>query len=351
MSPETLLLWLVFTAVIVVMVAFDLFVLNRHAHVVAVREALLWTGFWISVALTFGAGVFVFMGTEPGVEYLTGYVIEKSLSVDNIFVFLIIFQYFAVPPHLQPKVLHWGIIGALVMRLAFILAGAALLEMFHWMILVFGALLLLTAFRLATQGEHEVHPERNPVIRVFRRFVPVASEYSGDRFFTRVNGKLFATPLFVVLLVIESTDVVFAVDSIPAIFAVTSDPFIVYTSNAFAILGLRALYFALAGVMDRFVYLRQGLIAILAFVGVKMIISDIYKIPSLISLAVVGSILILAAAASIIAQRRSPAVPTAHPVSSDGRSPERTPSAPAGDGSVAELAETPPQEPTNVSRP
>lgn len=305
MSPETLLLWGGFTAVIVAMVAFDLFVLNRHAHVVSVREALLWTAFWIAVALAFGGGVFVFMGSESGVEYLTGYVIEKSLSVDNIFVFLVIFQYFAVPPRLQPKVLHWGIIGALVMRLVFILAGAALLGAFHWMILVFGGLLLLTAFRLAMQGEHEVHPERNPVIRIFQRFVPVARDYSGDRFFTRTNGVLMATPLFVVLLVIETTDVIFAVDSIPAIFAVTRDPFIVYTSNAFAILGLRALYFALAGVMDRFVYLRQGLIAILAFVGVKMIMSDVYKIPSVASLAVVGTILVVAAAASLIVQRRT----------------------------------------------
>lgn len=305
MSLEPILLWGGFTAIIVALLAFDLFVLNRRAHAVAVREALLWSAMWITLSLVFGAGVFLFLGEQKGLEYLTGYVIEKSLSVDNIFVFLVIFQYFAVPAHLQPKILRWGIIGALVMRLLFILIGAALLDAFHWMIFVFGGLLLLTALRLATQKEHEVHPERNPLIRLLRRFVPVTTDYQSEHFFTRLDGRLMATPLFVVLLMIESTDIIFAIDSIPAIFAVTRDPFIVYTSNAFAILGLRALYFALAGIMDYFTYLRQGLVVILAFVGVKMILSDFYKVPTPLSLAVIAVILLIAIGVSVI--RRRPA--------------------------------------------
>lgn len=298
-------MWGGFTAIIVTMMAFDLFVLNRKAHVVAVKEALLWSALWISVALTFGAGVFLFLGEQKGLEYLTAYTIEKSLSVDNIFVFLVIFQYFAVPPLLQPKALRWGIIGALAMRLIFILAGAALLEAFHWMVFVFGGILLYTAFRLATQKEHQIHPERNPVIRLFRRFMPVAPDFQGDRFFTRLDGRLVATPLFLVVLVIETTDVVFAIDSIPAIFSVTRDPFIVYTSNAFAILGLRALYFALAGIMDYFTYLRQGLVVILAFVGVKMLISEMYKIPTPVSLGVIAGILVVAIVISLIDRKRA----------------------------------------------
>lgn len=305
MSLEPVLLWGGFTAIIVAMLAFDLFVLNRKAHVVAVREALLWSAMWIALSLIFGASVFLFLGKQKGLEYLTGYVIEKSLSVDNIFVFLVIFQYFAVPPFLQPKALRWGIIGALVMRLIFILVGAALLNAFHWMVFVFGGLLLFTAFRLATQKEHQVHPERNPVIRLLRRFMPVAPDYQGDRFFSRLDGRLMATPLFVVVLMIETTDVIFAIDSIPAIFAVTRDPFIVYTSNAFAILGLRALYFALAGIMDYFTYLRQGLVVILGFVGVKMILSEWYKVPTPLSLAVIAVILLIAIGVSVI--RRRPA--------------------------------------------
>jgi tellurite resistance protein TerC len=304
MSLETILLWGGFTAIIVAMLAFDLFVLNRKAHVVAVREALLWSAMWIALALVFGAGVFLFLGKQKGLEYLTGYVIEKSLSADNIFVFLVIFQYFSVPPFLQPKALRWGIIGALVMRLIFILAGAALLKAFHWMVFVFGGLLLFTAFRLATQKEHQIHPERNPVIRLFRRFMPVAADYQDDRFFARLDGRLMATPLFIVLLVIESTDVVFAIDSIPAIFAVTRDPFIVYTSNAFAILGLRALYFALAGIVGYFTYLRQGLVVILAFVGVKMILSEVYEIPTPVSLAVIAAILAISIGLSMVVKRR-----------------------------------------------
>ena len=294
--------WAVVAVLVTVFLVLDLFVLNRKAHVVGVREALIWSGIWISLALLFGASIFVFQGKDKGLEFLTGWVIEKSLSVDNIFVFLVIFQYFAVPPHLQPKILHWGIVGALFLRLVFIVIGAALLEAFHWMIFVFGGLLLFTAFRLASHSEHGVHPERNPLIRLVRRILPVTQDYGSERFVVRMDGRLMATPLLVVLLMVESTDVVFAVDSMPAIFAVTSDPFIVFSSNVFAILGLRALYFALAGVVGYFTYLRQGLVAILAFVGAKMILSDFHKVPILASLAVIALILMVAVLASIIAR-------------------------------------------------
>jgi tellurite resistance protein TerC len=300
MATDTVLLWGGFLAGIALLLFFDLFVVHRKEHVVRVREALLWSAFWIGLAMAFAGGVFALGGSDKGTEFLTGYVIEKSLSVDNVFIFLVIFQYFAVPPILQPKVLHWGIFGALAMRLAFILVGAALLHAFHWMIFVFGGILLLTAGRLAFQKEHEVHPERNPLIRLLRRFVPMSDRFEGSHFFTRREGVLMATPLFAVLLVVESTDLVFAIDSIP----VTKDPFLVFTSNAFAILGLRALYFALAGVMGYFTYLRQGLVVILGFVGTKMIISEWYKLPTVASLGVVAAILLIAAVASLIVGRR-----------------------------------------------
>lgn len=306
MDTTTLALWGGFIAGLAALLAFDLLVAHRKAHVIRVREALLWSAFWIGLALAFAGGMFVFGGRDKGTEFLTGYVIEKSLSVDNVFIFLVIFQYFAVPPLLQPKVLHWGILGALGMRLVFILAGAALLDAFHWMIFVFGGLLLLTAFRLAFQKEHEVHPEKNPLIRLLKRFLPMTDRYDDGRFFTRQNGVLAATPLLAVLLMVESTDLVFALDSIPAIFAVTRDPFIVFTSNAFAILGLRALYFALAGVMEYFTYLRQGLVGVLAFVGTKMIVSDVYHVPVLASLGVVLGILIVAVIASVVWKKPEP---------------------------------------------
>lgn len=305
MELETLALWGGFIAALAALLFFDLFVVHRKAHVVGVREALFWSAFWIALAMAFAGGVFAFGGASQGTEFLTGYVIEKSLSVDNVFIFLVIFQYFAVPPLLQPKVLHWGIFSALAMRLVFILTGAALLAAFHWMIFVFGAILLVTAARLAFQKEHEVHPERNPLIRLLKRFVPMTDRYDDGKFFTRQNGVLMATPLFAVLLMIESTDLVFAIDSVPAILSVTRDPFIVFTSNAFAILGLRALYFALAGVMRYFTYLRQGLVVILAFVGVKMIISEWYKLPTLASLGIVAAILLVAIVASLLVGRRA----------------------------------------------
>jgi tellurite resistance protein TerC len=270
----------------------------------SVRSALYWSGLWISMALLFGAGVFVFLGQDKGFEYLTGYVIEKSLGVDNLFVFLVIFGYFAVPRDIQPKLLTWGIIGALVMRFFFIIAGAALLEAFHWIVFIFGGILIVTALRLARESEQEVHPERNVLNRMLRAVVPVAPQFDGTRFFTKIDGRRMATPFLVTLLVLASTDFVFAVDSIPAIFAITTDPFIVYTSNAFAILGMRALFFALVGVMQYFVFLRQGLVAILLFVGTKMLISEFYKVPVPISLGVVLGILTIAVLASILVRRR-----------------------------------------------
>jgi tellurite resistance protein TerC len=301
---EQIIWWGGFGTLITAMLIFDLFVLNRKAHVVGVREALVWSAIWIGMALLFAIVIFVFQGSQKGVEYLTGYVIEKSLSVDNIFIFVIIFQYFAVPPALQPKVLRWGIMGALIMRLIFILLGVALLHLFHWMVFVFGGILLVTALRLATQKEQGVEPDKNPIIKLVRRFLPVSNRYTNGNFFTRVDGRLVATPLFVVLITIESTDLVFAVDSIPAIFAITRDPFIIFTSNAFAILGLRALYFALAGIMRYFAYLRHGLVIVLAFVGVKMIMSEFYHLPTLISLGVIATVLTISVVVSIL--RKTP---------------------------------------------
>jgi tellurite resistance protein TerC len=298
--------WGVFTSSIVGMLAVDMVLLSRRGRAIGVRAALLWSLMWVSVALAFGVGVFAFLGSAKGVEYLTGYVIEKSLSVDNLFVFLVVFQYFAVPPALQARGLTWGIIGALIMRLVFILVGAALLQAFDWMVFVFGGFLVLTALRLATQKEHDLEPERNPLLRLLRSRIPITPEYREASLFARVRGRLHATPFLVVLLVIASTDVVFAIDSIPAIFAVTRDPFIVYSSNAFAILGMRALYFALAGVLGLFAYLRQGLVGVLAFVGVKMLLSEWYHLPTFVSLAVILGILSLAVAASMVAGRRRP---------------------------------------------
>ena len=305
MSLETLALWGVFTAFIGVLLAVDLLLVSRNQQVMAVRSALLWSAGWISMALLFNAGVFVFLGQDKGFEFLTGYVIEKSLGVDNLFVFLVIFGYFAMPREIQPKALTWGIMGALVMRFFFIVLGAALLDAFHWLVFIFGGILIVTAFRLAFAGETEVHPDKNLLIRLLRRLMPVSPSFSGTRWFVSIDGRRAATPFFVCLLVLASTDLVFAVDSIPAIFAITRDPFIVYTSNAFVILGMRALFFALVGVMQYFVYLRQGLVAILLFVGTKMLISEWYKVPVPVSLGVVLGILTLAVLASLLFRKEA----------------------------------------------
>ena len=297
-----LFLWVVFNVFVLGILALDLLVLHRKAHAVSLREAAAWSCAWVSLALIFGLGVYYFRGAEKGLEFLTGYVIEWSLSVDNLFVFLVIFSYFAVPAVYQHRVLFWGILGALVLRATFIATGTALLANFHWMIYVFGGFLIFTGVKLLFAGEEKIEPEKNPAVLLVRRFMKVTPDYQGQRFFIRQHGKLWATPLFLVLVVVETTDVIFAVDSIPAIFAITLDPFIVYTSNVFAILGLRALFFLLAGVMEMFHYLRVGLSFVLCFVGAKMLIVDFYKIPIGVSLGVVGGILLLSILASMLRQ-------------------------------------------------
>jgi tellurite resistance protein TerC len=304
METSSIWLWVGFNVFVLGMLALDLGVFHRKAHVVSFREASVWSAVWIALALVFNAGVWHFFGPQKGMEFLTGYLIEKSLSVDNIFIIALIFSYFAVPEQYQHRVLFWGILGALVMRAAFIAAGAALIASFHWIIYVFGAFLILTGIKMVFTPDKGLEPEKNPVVRLVRRLVPVTDQYHGQSFFVRRNGALAATPLFLVLALVEATDLIFAVDSIPAIFAVTTDPFIVYTSNVFAILGLRSLYFLLAGVMNKFEYLKLGLAAILVFVGTKMAIVDLYKIPSAVSLAVVAAILTIAIVASLLRARR-----------------------------------------------
>ncbi len=298
--PDQILLWIGFNLFVLLMLALDLGVFHRKAHVVKTREALLWSAVWIAMALLFNLGIYFWQGQKVALEFLTGYLIEKSLSVDNIFVFIMIFAYFGVPALYQHKVLFWGILGALVMRALFIASGVALIERFHWIIYVFGAFLILTGAKMAWQKDKEIHPEKNPLLRLFRRLMPVTDRYHGGAFFVKQAGGSFATPLFVVLLLVETTDLIFAVDSIPAILAITLDPFIVYTSNVFAILGLRSLYFALAGIMPLFHYLNYGLAAILAFVGAKMMLVDFYKIPIGISLGVVAAILLISVVASLL---------------------------------------------------
>jgi len=292
--------WVGFNVFVLAMLALDLCVFHRKSHEIRFKEALIWTGVWIGLALIFNAGVYYWWGTQAGLEFLTGYLIEKSLSVDNVFVFLLIFTYFKVPAQYQHGVLFWGIIGALVFRAIFIALGITLLENFHWLIYVFGAFLVFTGIKLALEKDKEIHPERNPVLRIFRRIMPVTEHYEEGKFFVKKDNRTWATPLFVVLLVIETTDIIFAVDSIPAILAITKDPFIVYTSNVFAILGLRAPYFVLAGIMQLFHHLHYGLAAILCFVGAKMILADIYTISVVVSLGFIASSLALSIVASLI---------------------------------------------------
>ncbi len=299
MDSDRLVLWISFNVFVLGMLAIDLGIFHRKAHAVSMKEAATWSTVWIVLALIFNAGIYYAWGKDTALEFLTGYVIEKALSVDNLFVFLMIFQYFATPAIYQHRVLFWGIVGALVLRAIFIAAGAALLAAFHWMIYVFGAFLIITGIKMLLQGDEKIEPDKNPVVRLFQRFIPIVKEYDGQKFFVRRNGKTYATLLMLVLVVVETTDVIFAVDSIPAIFAITRDPFIVYTSNVFAILGLRALYFLLAGVMDMFIYLKIGLSLVLCFVGTKMMIVDIYKIPIGVSLGVVGGILALSVIVSL----------------------------------------------------
>lgn len=292
MRHHPLEVWLGFTAVILVLLVLDLFVLNRRAHVPSLKESMWWTGGLVTLAGLFGLFLFKREGTDAMLEYYAGYLLELSLSVDNLFVFILLFQYFAVPPALRTKVLHWGIIGAIVMRAIMIVAGALLLQRFEWIIYVFGAILVWTGARMFRDTEAEVHPEHNPLLKMLRRIVPVTAGYEEDKFFLRtVTGKVMATPLLVVLLMVEWTDLVFAIDSIPAVYGITRDPFIVYSSNIFAILGLRALFFLLAGVMDKFHLLKPGVALILVFVGVKMIASHWMHPPVWVSLVVIGGIL------------------------------------------------------------
>jgi TerC family integral membrane protein len=302
MTPDRLFLWIVFNIFVLGVLAVDLGVFHRKAHTVTPREATIWCLIWVTLALVFNAGVYIWLDPEKGIEFFTGYLIEYSLSVDNIFVFIIIFSYFAVPAAYQYRVLFWGILGALIMRGMFIGTGALLLHHFHWIFYIFGGFLVFTGIKMLLKDDTSVHPEDNPVIKVLRRIMPLSSQYEGQRFFVKRDAKWTATPLFVVLLVVESTDLIFAVDSVPAIFAVSSDPFIVYTSNVFAILGLRSLYFLLAGVIDLFVYLRYGLGVVLGFVGIKMLLVDIYKIPIGVSLAIVIAILTLSIVASLLSR-------------------------------------------------
>lgn len=337
---DAIWLWIGFNLFVIALLAIDLGVFHRNAHEVSVKEAAIWSVVWISLAMAFNAVIFFFWdqmmpgseynASEAGFAFLTGYLIEKSLSVDNIFVFVLIFSYFSVPAKYQHRVLFWGILGALLMRGAMIAAGAALIKEFHWVIWIFGAFLIFTGIRMAFHKTEEIHPEQNPLVRLFRRFVPVTDTYEGQKFFIRRNGILMATPLFVVLLMIEFTDLVFAVDSIPAIFAVTENPFIVYTSNVFAILGLRSLYFVLGGVMHKFHYLSLGLAVVLSFVGVKMLLPDLskaltgvsYKIPTEISLLAVAAIIGVAVGASLWRARKLEAAEAAGVSSGELRASE-----------------------------
>ena len=291
--------WVVFNLAVVAVLALDLGVFHRTPHAVSLREATVWSIVWILLALVFNAVVLLWKGQEPALQFLAGYLIEKSLSVDNIFVFVLIFTFFAVKAEVQHRVLFWGILGALVMRGVFIAAGAALLEAFHWVMYVFGAFLVVTGVKMALMKHAEVHPERNPLVKLVRRLLPITPDYRGSRFFVREGGRWTATPLLLVLVMVESTDLVFAVDSIPAIFAITRDPFIVYTSNVLAILGLRSLYFLLAGVIQRFRFLKLGLSVVLVFVGLKMVLSDVVKVPIGLSLGVITVVLAVAVVASL----------------------------------------------------
>ena len=297
---DQVLLWVVFSISILIMLALDLGVFHRRDEVIGMREAVGWSVVWTVLALVFNAGIYAWQGSESALAFLTGYLIERFLSLDNIFVFLLIFSYFDVSPRYQHKVLFWGIVGALIMRAIFIVAGVALIRNFHWVVYLFGVLLVGVGLKMALVPEKAVHPERNPLLKLARRLIPITDSYGDSNFFVKISGRYVATPLFIVLLVIEATDLVFAIDSIPAILAVTTDPFIVWTSNVFAILGMRALYFAAERLMKMFHYLNYGLAAVLVFVGIKMLLSDWLPIPVGIALAVVVVVMGISVAASVL---------------------------------------------------
>ncbi len=298
-SNETLL-WAVFGVFITGMLLLDLGVLNRKAHVLSIKEAAVWSAVWISSALLFAVGIFHLEGKAKALEFMAGFLLEKSLSTDNIFVFIMIFAYFDVSPLQQPRVLKWGILGAIILRALLIATGVTLISQFHWMTYVFGAVLAITVVKMLLQGDETFDPGKSWALKLLRRIVPVSNHYHGERFFVRAGKSFFATPLLMILVVVESSDLIFALDSIPAVFAITTDPFIIYTSNIFAILGLRALYFVLAGMVRVFEYLKPGIIIILAFVAVKMLIVEFYKIPIGVSLAVIGVVLTISVLASLI---------------------------------------------------
>jgi tellurite resistance protein TerC len=301
---EPIWAWGVFLLVVIAMLMVDLGVFHRKAHVLSMREATIWSIVWVVVALVFNAIVWVWLGHQKALEFFTGYLVEKALSADNIFVFAVLFNYFAVPPEYRHRVLFWGVLGAIVFRLTFILAGTALLKKFHWVVYIFGIIVIVSGIKLLMRKDEEIDPERNPVLRLARRFLPITPNYHGQKFFVRLNGKFMATPLALVLLVVESTDIVFAIDSIPAIFAITRDPFIVFTSNVCAILGLRALYFLLEGMIRLFRYLDEGLAVILVFIGIKMLVSEFYKIPTWVALGFVAAVLAITIALSLMAEPR-----------------------------------------------
>jgi TerC family integral membrane protein len=294
-------LWIGFSLFILLMLSLDLGLLNRKAHTIKYREAATWSAVWVTLAMIFAALVFWYQGSQRGFEFLTGYLIELSLSVDNLFVFLLIFSYFKVPARFQHRVLFWGVLGALIMRLTMIFIGAALINRFHWVIYIFGAFLVYTGIKMFKQEELDIQPEDNPVVRFVTRYVPIDRHYDEQKFFTRRDGKLTGTLLLLVLVIVEVTDLVFAVDSIPAIFAITTNTFIVYTSNVFAILGLRSMYFLLAGVVEKFQYLKMGLAIVLTFIGAKMLVTAVgIHIPIKASLAFVGIVLLGSVAASLM---------------------------------------------------
>jgi len=298
-----LLFWILFNLFVVGMLVLDLGFLQRPGHTVKFREALTWSLVWIGLACAFAVLVYFWHGRGTAMEFVTGYVIELSLSVDNLFIFLLIFRYFRVAADAQHKVLFWGIVGALVMRAIFIVVGISLIRRFHWITYVFGALLVYSGIKLFRQHGAGIEPEKNPVLRLFRRWVRVTDDYEGDKFVVR-RGRLYATPLLAVLVLVEATDLLFATDSIPAVLAITLNPFIVYTSNAFAVLGLRSMYFMLAGLMDLFHYLHYGLALVLVFIGVKMVSSNYYKIPTHVALGVVAGVLLISVLASLLKPRR-----------------------------------------------
>ncbi len=304
MVTGTLWLWIGFNAFILVLLTLDLGVFHRKAHAVSLKEAALWSVIWITLAMLFNAGIYLFKVSDAAIQFFTGYLVEKSLSVDNIFIFVLLFSAFQVPAAYQHRVLFWGILGALIMRGILIAIGVVLLEQVHWIIYVFGAFLIFTGLKMLVQKETEIHLEKNPLLKLARRWLPVTETYVGEQFIVRRAGQWMVTPLLLVLLVVESTDLLFAVDSIPAVFAITRDPFIVYTSNVFAILGLRSLYFLFAGVIDKFHYLKLALAVILSYVGVKMVLTDLYHIPTVLSLAIIAFVLGIAVVASVIRSRQ-----------------------------------------------